>query len=943
MSSHSNCIYDGRSQPSSCPSSSPRRKSSPVNICRQGAISHGGRFRHILESFRQADSCPSAFYPVCSPSVTPSRVVLRMSENSPSQSHHMPCWQQSTSPCAVHMSIVRSAEELDSGAQDRFKMPVPHSRKVTNSKADLQGSPGEMHADLTSPTDNSMTPVNSQPLRSLSSDPVTVRPVSPRILSLCNKFAPVNTSTDSYLNLPKTRPRSLSASGSLTTEKPDSPVSPLLTRRSVSPKPTKLLLPSDSSDSESGQALSTTTRNLLSPGNSPSSGYGSGFYSSSPMCLSPRSNSPSLATDLTQSSDKTSQDHLALPEVDDRRSIRTSSQDSGVANISVEGGAQLEAQAPSVSAASATQVSVISLTVPHSRPKILTRSSNVFESIDQGDSASSGSREPSPLSPDEGFQDSDKTGSFDPVVASSPHEQAAVREVKKSKLTIRLRSPGSSADQSSQESNSPEVMLPNSSRSFLTVEERRRDFGYRSDTLQSSMQSFECLPSVIVSDHCDEEVSNISWDGTMDTSVFTPSKSASSEIGLTIEDIKQSGPIRKLSSASSVSSFSHDSLDDDLTDDNINREESKKASSWKKIRNMVHWSPFVQSFKKKYPWVQLAGHQGNFKAGECGTILKKHTPKEQWALRKLMADILRPYIPEYKGIVEKNSEKYVQMQDLLGDFDNPSVMDCKIGTRTYLEEELKKAREKPKLRKDMYQKMIEIDPTEPTSEEHRLGAVTKPRYMQWREFMSSSATLGFRIEGVKKGDGHSSRDYKTVRTKDQISESFNFFINGDPAIQTKYIRRLKAIRATLESSDFFAKHEVIGSSLLFVHDKTGKASVWMIDFGKTTPLPPSETNDHRTPWVEGNHEDGYLFGLDKMIEVWSDMTPRKCPTETNSAKPSKSDPTSATTSGTKDTLSGPMDSAAGDADTPSLLSPSSSVSSVPSSVPPPPTVTAAPS
>ena len=31
---------------------------------------------------------------------------------------------------------------------------------------------------------------------------------------------------------------------------------------------------------------------------------------------------------------------------------------------------------------------------------------------------------------------------------------------------------------------------------------------------------------------------------------------------------------------------------------------------WKKIRSMIHWSPFVQNFKKKYPWVQLAGHQG---------------------------------------------------------------------------------------------------------------------------------------------------------------------------------------------------------------------------------------------------------------------------------------------------------------------------------------------
>ncbi|GCB84640.1 hypothetical protein scyTo_0025318, partial [Scyliorhinus torazame] len=68
---------------------------------------------------------------------------------------------------------------------------------------------------------------------------------------------------------------------------------------------------------------------------------------------------------------------------------------------------------------------------------------------------------------------------------------------------------------------------------------------------------------------------------------------------------------------------------------------------------------------------------------------------------------------------------------------------------TYLEEELMKAREKPKLRKDMYKKMVEVDLQAPTSEEHTLQAVLKPRYMQWRETLSSSATLGFRIEGVK--------------------------------------------------------------------------------------------------------------------------------------------------------------------------------------------------
>ncbi|CAH4034573.1 unnamed protein product [Pieris brassicae] len=299
----------------------------------------------------------------------------------------------------------------------------------------------------------------------------------------------------------------------------------------------------------------------------------------------------------------------------------------------------------------------------------------------------------------------------------------------------------------------------------------------------------------------------------------------------------------------------------------------KQSERWRKLRNIVQWTPFFQTYKKqRYPWIQLAGHQGNFKAGpDQGTILKKLSPQEERCFKLLMKDILRPYVPEYKGQVTcDDGELYLQLQDLLSDFDCPCVMDCKIGVRTYLEEELAKAKEKTKLRKDMYEKMIQIDPAAPTDEEHRSKGVTKPRYMIWRETISSTATLGFRIDGVKKADGTSTKDFKTTKTREQILEAFKDFTSSSRSVVPKYLERLKDIRATLLESPFFRTHELIGSSLLFVHDKRG-ASIWMIDFAKTVPVPDDISIDHNSAWKVGNHEDGYLIGLNNLISIFESL------------------------------------------------------------------------
>lgn len=304
-------------------------------------------------------------------------------------------------------------------------------------------------------------------------------------------------------------------------------------------------------------------------------------------------------------------------------------------------------------------------------------------------------------------------------------------------------------------------------------------------------------------------------------------------------------------------------------------------SAWRKVKNVVQWTPFIQTFKARhYPWVQLAGHSGNFKPGQTqGTVLKKLCQQEEEIYKKLMEDdFVKNFVPKYhRTVLMDDDDHFIELEDLLSSFSSsPCIMDCKVGIRTYLEEELAKAREKPKLRKDMYEKMVAVDPNAPTEEEHRLKGVTKPRYMVWRETISSTATLGFRIEGIKK-DGTSSKDFKTTSTKDQVIQCFSNFLDGYPHALQLYQNRLQHIRDSLEHSPFFKCHELIGSSLLFVHDEK-KANIWLIDFGKTEPVPDNLQIDHKSAWEVGNHEDGYLIGLDCIANIFkqfSETVPEK--------------------------------------------------------------------
>ncbi|TRY55397.1 hypothetical protein DNTS_034415 [Danionella cerebrum] len=367
-----------------------------------------------------------------------------------------------------------------------------------------------------------------------------------------------------------------------------------------------------------------------------------------------------------------------------------------------------------------------------------------------------------------------------------------------------------------------------------------------------------------------------------------------------LEDGELNGRPRRKPSTSSLSSnassTAFDESEDDLLSDNETKskgivtlehlgdsvDSGEQTNAWWKLKTIVN-CPLVASQRRRLSWVQLAGHKGSFKACDEGSILKKFSENEKLCFEHLQEDSLKPFIPGYSGLVEMDGELFLKLTDLLAHFQMPNVMDCKMGVRTYLEEELVRARVKPKLRQDLFTKMLEVDSEAPSAEERQQQAVTKPRYMQWRESLSSTHTLGFRIEGIKRGETCNT-DFKKTRSREDVTRTFNDFVEGNKNIINSYICRLEDIKQALKVSQFFKKHEVIGSSLLFIHDQTERAEVWLIDFGKTTALPDGQTLDHYRPWEEGNREDGYLWGFDNLLQTLFSLTatPLETPSVTDS-------------------------------------------------------------
>ena len=214
-------------------------------------------------------------------------------------------------------------------------------------------------------------------------------------------------------------------------------------------------------------------------------------------------------------------------------------------------------------------------------------------------------------------------------------------------------------------------------------------------------------------------------------------------------------------------------------------------------------------------------------------------------------------------------------------------MDVKMGLRTFTEEDAHST----KPRRDLFDKMLRVAPDAATEEEIAANGIVKLRYLQFREQSTSSRTLGFRVDAVQLADEcdtsgvPSPHELRLVATREQVRCVIAQYLQRRRELLMAFVRQLRKLRSTLEACAVFRTHTFIRSSILFVYDAVShRPQLRIIDLPKTSaagldangqPL----TLNHRSVWREENHEDGYLTGLDNLVNIFDELLAAEMPAE----------------------------------------------------------------
>jgi len=132
---------------------------------------------------------------------------------------------------------------------------------------------------------------------------------------------------------------------------------------------------------------------------------------------------------------------------------------------------------------------------------------------------------------------------------------------------------------------------------------------------------------------------------------------------------------------------------------------------------------------------QVAGHKDSFmEGGDQRTILKKYDRQEEESYKDLMADVLKVVVPKFYRTVNVEGERFLELCCCLSDFDNPDIMDIKMGQITFAQSEASLMKQ----RSDLYMRMVDEDPDSTSTEENNNKAVSKLRLARPKIFLENS-------------------------------------------------------------------------------------------------------------------------------------------------------------------------------------------------------------
>ena len=187
-------------------------------------------------------------------------------------------------------------------------------------------------------------------------------------------------------------------------------------------------------------------------------------------------------------------------------------------------------------------------------------------------------------------------------------------------------------------------------------------------------------------------------------------------------------------------------------------------------------------------------------------------------------------------------------------------------------------------RPELLAKMMEIDPSAASEEEKAKKGVGQVRYLSFLDQLSSTASLGFRIDAAKTvvdkeldtlplPSGHT---FETLKSEANVESALCAFLQDDYALCKAVIGKLEAVAAALERSEFFAKHVMLRSTLLLVYDDVAhaKMELKMLNFGSCYPAPDGAKASHEgLTWggTAESHEDGYLTGVRSILRILKDQ------------------------------------------------------------------------